>query len=207
MTASLTRFLPDFDVPARAVFEPAYRSPDFEAPTSSQTGIDLDLVRAEARAEGAEETCRALSAQHAEERQAELERHSAELAALRLELETLAAETIPSLIAARSEAIVDQIAADVAAVLAPVLDEAVHARMIENVSDEIRHALALEEAVEIRVYGPKGLLSALSVALGEKADKLVLAESDGLDIEVEIDRTRLTSRMSAWAKALSESLA
>ena len=99
------------------------------------------------------------------------------------------------------------IAGDVEAVLAPLIDEAVRARIISGLADEIRDILALETASRIQVSGPEALVSALRDALGSDADKLDINETNTIDLEVEVDRTRFASRLSEWTKALSEALA
>lgn len=201
MTASLARFLPDFELSHINAFQSArheHRSCDPE--------IDIEAIRAEARAEGEAMARAELALRHESERQADASRHAAEIEVLRAELEVYAAQTIPTAIAARSDEIAGQIAADVEAVLAPLIDEAVRGRIVAALADEIRDILELENAGRISVSGPEGLVTALREAIGPAADKLVVRETGGFDIEVEADRTRFATRISAWADALSESL-
>lgn len=204
MTASLARFLPDFELSGMRAFQSALRDGD-ASPIESAT--DIDAVGAQARAEGAAQARAELSRQHALERDADERRHQAQLAALRAEMETLAAQTIPGAIAARSAEIADQIASDVAAVLTPLVDAAVRQRILEGLAGEIKSALELENAGQIYVSGPEDLVSALRDILGGDAEKFAIRQADGVDMEIEVDRTRFVSRIADWSKALAEGLA
>ncbi|MDP3525799.1 MAG: hypothetical protein Q8S27_14575, partial [Hoeflea sp.] len=131
----------------------------------------------------------------------------AELEALRAELEARAGHAIPAAVAARRDSIAAEIAADVEAALAPLIDTAVRARIVAALADEIRGILELEAAGRISLSGPPALVAALREALGPAADRLDSRETDGFEIEVDVDRTRFATRLSAWAEALAESLA
>ncbi|MBU4528967.1 MAG: hypothetical protein KUA43_08325 [Hoeflea sp.] len=205
MTASLARFLPDFELSRINAFQ-ATRHDDRSSNPSCEPEFDIEAIRAEARAEGEAMARAELALRHDSERQADASRHAAELEALRAELEVHAAQIIPAAIAARSDEIAGQISADVEAVLAPLIDEAVRARIIAALAAEIRDILELENAGRVSVSGPKSLMTALREAIGPAADKLVIRENGGFDIEVEVDRTRFATRISAWASALAESL-
>lgn len=205
MTAGLARFLPDFEVSRINAFQPArHEDQDFHTPSVPE--IDIEAIRAEARAEGAAMARQELSELHESERQAEARRHAGELEALREELEVCAAQSIPEAIAARSDEIAGLIAADVGAVLAPLIDAAVRARIVASLADEVRSILELDNASRINVSGPQGLVTALRDAIGPAAGQVVIHETGGFDIAVEIDRTRFATRISNWADALAESL-
>ncbi|WP_417426509.1 hypothetical protein [Hoeflea sp.] len=206
MTASLASFLPDFELSGMRSFHAPNQIPA-EAGSSSDPQIDLEAVRAEARAEGEAAARAELARSHADELEAEARRHALELEILRAELEAMAAETIPQAIAARSADIADLIASDVGDILAPLLDQAVRSRMLAGLADEIRTALELENAVKISVSGPEGMIASLREALGADADRVVMRQTDGVDIDVEVDRTRFASRIREWSKTLAESLA
>lgn len=205
MTAGLVRFLPDFEMAGRAPISVATGAarPNAEP---RQPAIDLEAERAAARAEGAAAARAELSLRHAAEREAADHRHAAELLALRAELESLAANAVPQAVAARTEELAGLIAADVAQVLAPLIDDAVRARILAELSGEIRAALELKAAGQINVTGPERLMTALRDTLGADAERLTIRHADHIDIEVAIDRTRLETRLSAWADALRECL-
>ena len=205
MTASLARFLPDFELSRISVIQAGQQ--DGTSPESpAAPAIDVDAVRAQARAEGEAEAREHLTRQHQLELEAEQARHAAELEAMKAELAALAARTIPEAVAARSGQIAETIAGDVEAVLAPVLDKAIRARILVGLADEIRSILELDHASRICVSGPETLITALRDVMGTEAEKLVITETDGFELEIEVDRTRFASRMSVWAEALAESL-
>jgi hypothetical protein len=148
-----------------------------------------------------------MSHQHELDLQAAQVRHAGEIAEIKAELEMLAAQTIPEAIAARSSEIAELIAGDVEAVLAPLVDEAIRTRIIAGLADEIRTLLELDNATRISVSGPEGVITALREIIGPDADRLVVGKTDGVDIEIEVDRTRFVSRVSEWTKVLAENLA
>ncbi|WP_299866081.1 hypothetical protein [uncultured Hoeflea sp.] len=206
MTASLVRFLPDFEM---AGLPPIPVSPG-TAPQSAEPAepaIDLEAERARARAEGEAAARAELTREHAAEREAAENRHAAELAALRAELESLAAQAVPQAVTARTSELADLVAGDVAQVLAPLIDDAISTRILAELSGEIRAALELDNAGQITLTGPEGLMSALRDKIGADDGRLTIRHADHVDIEVEIDRTRFETRLAAWAKALQECLA
>ena len=205
MTASLARFLPDFELSRISAFQAA-RHEDASHRHPDQNDFDIEAIRAEARAEAEARVRKELALLHESDRQADADRHAAELQALRVELEVRAAQSIAEAVAARSEHIAGLIAADVETVLAPLVDQAVRTRIIAALADEVRASLELENAGQICVSGPEGLVAAFREAIGPAADRLVVRETGGIDIEVEIDRTRFATRIAAWADALAESL-
>ena len=205
MTASFARYLPDFEFTDMSGFH-ADRHVNDDEKLVALPHIDTESIRAEARAEG-EAIARAELTKKFEAEHLAIENlHAAELEALRVELETNAARTIPDAIAARNAEIADLIAGDVEAVLKPLIDEAVRRRILSGLAEEIRKILAIENAGQIRVSGPEALVSALLEQIDVDADRLAVSESGGFDIEVGVNRTKFASRLSDWSKALSEVL-
>ena len=205
MTASFARYLPDFEFTDMSGFH-ADQHVEAHEKLVALPHIDTESIRAEARAEG-EAIARAELTKKFEAEHLAIENlHAAELEALREELETSAAKTIPDAIAARSAEIADLIAGDVEAVLKPLINEAVRKRILAGLADEIRKILALENAGRIRVSGPEALLHAFREQVDIDADRLTIEENDGFDIEVEVNRTQFASRLSDWSKALTEVL-
>ncbi|OCW56186.1 hypothetical protein [Hoeflea olei] len=202
MTASLARYLPDFEGTHIAAFQVSRHDGASTPPTLP--AIDIASERAAARAEGEAAVRAELAARHKAEREAEAARHAAELEALRAELEVKAVATLAGALAAQRAEIAEQLADGVEAVLAPIVDRTIRARMVAALAAEIRDSLDPEAAGRIVVSGPEGLVVALRETLGPAADKLVVRDGGGIDIEVEIDRTRFATRMAAWADALAE---
>jgi len=205
MTASFARYLPDFEFNDMAGFH-AGQHEDEEDKPKALPNINVENIRAEARAEG-EAIARAELTRKFEEEHLAIENlHASELEALRTELETNAAKTIPAAIAARSAEIAELIASDVEAVLTPLINEVIRARILTGLSDEIRRILAVENANQIRISGPEALVTALRDQVGADAEQLTILETDAFDIEIEVNRTQFASRLSEWSKALAEVL-
>jgi hypothetical protein len=205
MTASFARYLPDFEFNNMSGFHADQHVDDDEKP-AALPNVNIESIRAEARAEG-EAIARAELTRKFEAEHLAIENlHAAELLALREEVEANAAKSIPDAIAARSAEIAELIAGDVEAVLTPLINEAVRKRILSGLADEIRKILALENASQIRVSGPLVLVDALREHIGADADRFTIHENDGFDIEIEVNRTRFASRLSDWSKALAEVL-
>lgn len=205
MTASFARYLPDFEITGMNGFHADQHVND-EDKLMALPELNIESIRAEARAEGEASAKAELERQFEAEHLAIETLHAAELQALRTELETKAAQTIPAAIEARSAAIADLIASDVEAVLAPLVGEAIRKRILSGLSDEVRKILALENASQIRVSGPEDLVAALRDHLGADAERLTVQETDGFDVEIEVNRTLFASRLADWSKALAEVL-
>lgn len=205
MTASFARYLPDFEFSSMNGIHAGQHQNDEPSP-AALPNINIESIRAEASAEGEAKVRAELTRRFEAEHLAIEKLHAAELVALREELETLAAKTIPEAVLARSAEIAELIASDVEAVLAPLIDEAVKKNILDGLSGEIRKALTLETAEQIHVRGPEDLVAALSELVGANSKRLVIEETDGFDIEVDVNRTRFASRLSDWSKALAEAL-
>jgi hypothetical protein len=206
MTASLARFLPDFELSGIRSF-PGIPDEVAALPQPARQTVDVEAIRAEARAEGEAAVRNELEARHVSELDAAAARHAAELEALRAELETLALQSIPEAIQARSAEIADTLAGDVADILAPLIDEAVRGHVVAQLAAEIRGMLEIDNAGQITVTGPASLVDALGDRLGADATRISVVHAEQFDIEIETDRTLLASRLSEWTQALKESLA
>lgn len=214
MSASLSRYLKDFGaiqppaapLMAESLIEDAGPSFSFDA-FPPEPAIDIDAERAEARAEG-EQAGRAEIRALWEAEKAEMEAsHAAELAALRRQLEEAAAQRVDEgfrrMVSTLEASLCDQ----VAAVLAPVMSEAVAARAIAQLAEAIRQALGGGQAAVLTVYGPTDLFERLKDRLGEDAPTLRHVPAADLDIAVDLDDAVLVTRLSAWAASLRKVLA
>lgn len=207
MTASLARYLPDFEFSGIRSFQASQQAADLSEPARPELELDVEAIRAEGREEGEAAARAELLQQHERELQAMEERHAAELIALRAELEAAAAQSVPDAVNVRNAEIADLIASDVEAVLAPLIDEAMRSSMLTALAGEIRAALALDNAGQVSVSGPEGLVSALMGIIGVDADRLAISHSEAIEIQVEVDRTRFASRLTEWSRTLAEGLA
>lgn len=205
MTASFARYLPDFEFSNMSGFHADQHVDEDEKPVALPN-INIESIRAEARAEGEAMVRAELTRKFEAEHLAVETLHAAEMQALREELEAAAATTIPVAIEARSEEIAELLAGDVEAVLKPLIDATIRQRIIAGLADEIRKILSLENADHIRVSGSESLVESLCELIGADAEKLTIQHNDRFDIEVEVNRTLFASRLSDWSKALAEVL-
>lgn len=210
MSAALVRFLPDFEL--SGVRPPPRVEVSTHQPGSQPVETpDLDAIRQAARSLGSREARAEVEAELGEHHAAALaeieERHQAELDALRLELSALAAEALPAAVSARADGIADGLADDIAAVIRPLLDQALADRMVAALADEIREACMIDTQTEVEVSGPAAMLEALGKLLADSHPEMTLTESESPDLVVTMDYTRWTTRLDAWAASLKEALA
>lgn len=210
MSAALVRFLPDFEL--SGVRPPPRVEVATHQPGSQSAEVpDLDAIRQVARSQGSREARAEVEAELGERHAAALaeieERHQAELDALRLELSALAAEALPAAVSARADGIADGLADDIAAVIRPLLDQALADRMVAALADEIREACAIDTQTEVEVSGPAAMLEALGELLADSHPEMTLIETESPDLVVTMDHTRWTTRLDAWAASLKEALA
>ncbi|PWV95245.1 hypothetical protein DFR52_1142 [Hoeflea marina] len=209
MSAALARFLPDFDLSVAGRL-PRVETPVHQPGPQSAELPDLDAIREAARSrawsEARAETEAELGERHAAAL-AEIElRHRAELDALRVELSALAAEAVPRAVSDRADRIAESLADDVAAVIRPLLDQALADRMLAALASEIRDACAIDAQTAVEVSGPASMLQALASLLGDEGPVMTLTETQSVDLVVTMDRTRWTTRLDAWAASLREAL-
>ncbi|MCK8780128.1 hypothetical protein M0654_09045 [Rhizobium sp. NTR19] len=210
MSAMLARYLRDFSEPEApppdmmgAAFD--HGTDDdlhFEVPAAPL--VDLEAERAEAHQQGYQEASETLRREFEEERQALVAAHAAELAGLREQYENQAAATIASrleeIAAVTAQAVSDQ----TAAILAPLVDEALAAQAVGEMAALIRAAILDGDAGVLTVRGPVHLFEKLQEALGAENTALRHIEAPDLDISVDIGETALVTRISAWSASLKK---
>ena len=203
MTVALAHFLPEFDL--------AGKRPMRGASIELQEPVGIDPATVEDMCREAADRARAEATAEAEARQqaaiaALSARHDAELATLKLEMSAVAAEIVPASIESRADTIAQAVAADVATVLAPLVEKAVAARMVAALADEIRAACSLEGAGDVHLSGPADLVEAVRSRLDGVTATITLGESASPEIIVTMDRARWSTRLEAWSDALAEAL-
>ncbi len=169
-------------------------------------GVDPALL--EAAAEAARRAGYAEGLAEGERRLAEERLRAARAAETRLaearaewageEAAPLAARIADALAAIEAE-LVEGVAATLRPLLPALLAEAASRRMAE----EIRRLLGgVGEEAALRVLAPADLLARLRAALGETAG-VDFVESEGVDAVAALGRSRIETRLSAWAARLA----
>lgn len=203
MTVALAHFLPEFDLAGKRSMRSA--SIEIQQPAGIDPATVEDMCR-EAAERGRAEAASEAEAQHQASLAALAARHRAEIAALKLEMSAVAAEIVPASIESRADTIAQAVAADVASVLAPLVEKAVAVRMVAALADEIRTACSLEGAGDIHLSGPADLVEAVRARLDGCSASITIGESGSPEIIVSMDRARWSTRLEAWSDALAEAL-
>lgn len=209
MSASIARYLKDFGAsPPPVVTDDtdlfSADIGDFAEP--QEEAVDIEAERAEAYAKGRDEATEELQQRFDEERAALSAAHQSELAAQRQlferELVQMAASRLQEFAVRTAQSVADQ----AAAVLAPVVEEAIVARAVTDLADLVRTAVLQGEVDMITVRGPLAMFEQFHAALGEEAAVIRHVESPDIDLIVELGDASLVTRMSAWAASLRKVL-
>lgn len=94
---------------------------------------------------------------------------------------------------------------DVARILAPFVARQVELTTSQELIDAIRRAVAGENGPAIRLQGPRELIEKMAEALAELQAAVSLTETDGVDVTVDFDLTRIETRLDAWMRRLRDS--
>ncbi len=94
---------------------------------------------------------------------------------------------------------------DVARILAPFVARQVELTTSQELIDAIRRAVAGENGPSIRLQGPRELIEKMAEALAELQAAVSLTETDGVDVTVDFDLTRIETRLDAWMQRLRDS--
>lgn len=140
------------------------------------------------------------------EKEAALEAQAAEFEA-RLDEERAAwAEREGAEFAERMEAAFGALGAEVeegvAAILAPLLEEAVRDRIVQDLVAALDTLLAGEAGPLVEISGPQDLLSRLGARLGARAKAVTFAPSGGVEIKVVAERTVIETQLGHWLKRI-----
>lgn len=208
MSISLSRYLKDFGEPEPSA--PMIDMDDFAGDgfpeISSEPAIDVEAERREAYVRGHAAATAELTEKYELETQMLTEVHTREIEELKLRYEVEAASVIASRIHDIAEEVAALVSAGAAAVIAPVMTEALAAKATESLAALLRDAILEGAAAPIVVRGPARLFDRLKAELGEHADAVRHFETDDIDLAVEIDESVIVTRMSAWAASLKKVL-
>ncbi|MCA1441194.1 hypothetical protein I6F07_13420 [Ensifer sp. IC4062] len=217
MSAQLSRYLKDFSAPKIELSRmPPKYFPDIDTdfPGADRPGakpampeIDIDAERSEAFAQGRAEASAELIFEH-ERAIAELKaRHAEEMEALTRRLEEEVAGRLASKIAEMTERLALGLGDQTARVLAPVMEEALLKRAIEDLAQMVRQGLGSGEGCVITVKGPLALFEALKRHLPDQTTLFRHIETNDIDLAVEMGDAVLVTRMAAWSDTIRKVLA
>ncbi|APG90003.1 hypothetical protein [Sinorhizobium americanum] len=217
MSASLSRYLKDFSAPKIEItrmppkyfpnLEADFPAEDRSVQRPAMPEIDVDAERREAFAQGRAEAAAELAFEHQREIAELKARHAEELDAVKHRL----AEDTASKLAAGFSQITERLALalgdQAARVLAPVMEEALIKRAVEDLAAMIRQGIGAGEGLTITVKGSPVLFEALKQHLDD--DTLVFRHvvADDIDLTVELGEAVLVTRMAAWSETVRKVLA
>lgn len=172
----------------------------------SEPAIDVEAERREAYAQGHAAATAESSEKYELEARTLAEVHAREIEELKLRYEVEAAAVIASRIRDIAEEVAELVSAGAAAVIAPVMTEALAVKATESLAALLRDAILEGAAAPILVRGPTRLFDRLKAELGEHAGAVRHLETDDIDLAVEIAESVIVTRMSAWAASLKKVL-
>jgi hypothetical protein len=212
MSAVLSRYLKDFGAealpPSPATTEPRFDDmPAFEAKLEVLPVADIEAERQDAYEQGREETRLALALEYQARLNEIAADHERELEELRTTFQEAAASRITAGLQQICATLAEAISAETAAVLAPVMTEAVSGKAIADLATLVRTAILDGGAGLITVSGPCELFKKPSASLGEDAAILRHVEIPDVDLTVTLGEGVLVTRLSAWADGLRKVLA
>lgn len=213
MTASIARYLKDFGEPPPTPPMPQDNDAfDFDAfaagDTAAEEPVDLDGERVEAHREGYETGLEDARSNWEEERRKLVDAHEQELAALRQHYEMELTASIQSKMADATLLLAEAVSNQTAAILAPLVEEALVAKAISDMADLIREAIVEGDVGTVTVHGPAHLREQLVGNLDENTCTSIRhVEAPDLDVSVDLGEAALVTRMSAWSARLRELLA
>ncbi|MGZ2375046.1 hypothetical protein FB004_109116 [Sinorhizobium medicae] len=215
MSASISRYLKDFS-PPKIEFKriPQGYFPDLDAEhLEERTGarpavpeVDIDAERREAYAQGRAEARAEISLEHQKEIADLKARHSEEMVALTRRLEEQAAGKIAAGFGEMADRLALLLGDQTARVLAPVMDDALAKRAVDNLAGMVRHGLSAGEGITVTVRGPLALFETLKALLPETT-AFHYVESGDVDLTVEVGEAILVTRMAAWSDTVRKVLA
>lgn len=191
--------LPDFGECAAVLIVPS--EPGHHAPALPDPEVIVSAVTAAERALAAR-----LSEAHAAELAATEERHAEQLAALEASLGEAASRRIHQAFGEAEGRICELMVETTARMLSHFMADAVKQRSIAAMEEALRRALADDEALRIRISGPRSLYEPLAGALGPRAVQLEFTEAPGFDLQVTIGERMLETRLGEWSSAVEEIL-
>ena len=159
MSLALAQLLPEFHLPKQRKALLIEKSS--KKGTSQLDQEVMDAVREEGFRQGQQEATAELLSRHAAEIEELQAIHQAELEAQATRLAVQVAQAVPAALAGRDDRLLNQLAEDIAAVLAPIVVESAQQKMVAALIEEIRSALELGQAEKITVTGPEVWLEAM----------------------------------------------
>jgi hypothetical protein len=116
------------------------------------------------------------------------------------------ADKLTEQLAAGLEQLQSQIADQVAELLKPFIESAMHRRAMSELERAIGTILAKDEGVTLEVFGPNDLLQLLREKLSGKNMAVLFHPGEGPEVRIVVGQTVLETQLGAWAARVEEAL-
>ncbi|HEY0121721.1 MAG TPA: hypothetical protein VGC14_08160 [Rhizobium sp.] len=209
MSPTLSRYLKDFSAeppPPAALPDLVFEETAAFLDNPVEPPVDIEAERRDAYAQGHEAATQELSLRHQQALEAMAADHRGEIDALRARYEEQAAEKIAAGMTQIATTLGQTVSTEAAAVLAPVMTEALTAGAIADLAELVTASILDGTAGPVTVSGPRHLFDILHARLDDNGALLRHVEADDVDLTVTIGESVLVTRMSAWAASLREIL-
>ncbi|WP_321340782.1 hypothetical protein [Breoghania sp.] len=202
---NIAAFLPDLSAAAFAQLRAEAANLEPMVPPSDSVDKETHVRLLEEEFARGEEHGRAEAARDFEEKLlAEKHRLHEEAEAGRVRFEEELGERLASSIVKGFEDLEFKVTDAVSHLLAPFLNEAATAHVVEAFALNLKDLLGSHDRTSLVVRGPESLLRKLETCLGEEGAGIRLEPVDGLEIYVSINDTTIETQLGAWLRRLED---
>lgn len=152
----------------------------------------------ESRLDVAWEAVEKLQAEHATALAGLNDAHSAEIAALH----EANARVIHASLETSQKTLSDALERHLLAILGPILTQKHQRASVEKLASDAMAILDDPAISRLKVSGPSALLEAFRAAVGDKIGQYVLSPSEGVELQLTIDESVMSTRFSEWQAEL-----
>jgi len=100
------------------------------------------------------------------------------------------------------EALRTDVGDSVAAILAPFAEEALRARIVEELLRTLEKTLKGGRPASLKMSGPEDILESIRRTLGDSAAAIEFEVTDDIDVRVVADRTVIETQLGAWLQRI-----
>jgi len=204
---NVSAYLLSFDAPAPAPFQ-AVEPEEFCEPEPlhffGETAPLADVVEPEPPID-VEALRRDFEAEMADALQKQAAAHEEALSNARAQWIEQQAEALARRIDENIAMAFESLRMDVSRILSPFVSREIQSEALKELIDATRQALEDETSPAIRLSGPKDLIEKIAQAIAAEPVAVTLAETDEVDVTVDLGLTKIETRLDAWMRRLCES--
>ncbi|PXW65243.1 hypothetical protein [Methylobacterium sp. B4] len=167
----------------------------------------IAAAEARGREQGRAEALAEAQAQSAQERAAQQARFEEQVTQARRDWSAAQGETLAADFAAAMQALDAALSDRVARLIAPVLDQALQHRALDELGAALRRILAEPHRPVVRVRGPEDLIAALEARLGGLSAGIAFEADAGPEVSVHAGETVIETELAAWSRLIAAAVA